>query len=214
MLMSVLDRIAFYQGRRDEIPNQTLARALVKTGDRAGIAEIAANLHHANRNVQSDCVKVLYEVGYLDPALIADHVNEFLNLLGSKNNRLVWGGMLALSSISSLRPRQVWARIDEVITATRKGTVITAMAGVKTLAGVAASNARYRSKLIPVLLEQLRTCPPRDLPVQAESILRAVSPSDRPPFLDRIEARKHELTTAQASRLRRMLRKLEANSPP
>lgn len=73
-----------------------LARDLAQTRDRAGIAEIAANLRHPDSNVQSDCIKVLYETGYLAPELIADYVDDFLALLGSKNNRLVWGSMIAL----------------------------------------------------------------------------------------------------------------------
>mgnify|MGYP001767035061 CR=1 FL=1 len=72
--MSGLNRIAFYRGRRDEAPHQALAGALAKSRDHAGIAEIATNLHHANPGMQSDCRKVLYEVGYLDPALIAGQV--------------------------------------------------------------------------------------------------------------------------------------------
>jgi hypothetical protein len=87
--MSVLKRIAYFQGRRDEVPNQELAEHLVQTQDRAGIQEIAANLWHKEANVRSDCIKVLYEVGYLDPALIADYVGDYLKLLQSRNNRLV-----------------------------------------------------------------------------------------------------------------------------
>ena len=63
--MSVLSRIAFFQNRRDEVPNQELARELAASKDAAGIAEIAANLWNKNRNVSSDCLKVLYEIGYM-----------------------------------------------------------------------------------------------------------------------------------------------------
>ena len=87
--MSVLDRIAFFLGRRDEIPNQELAAALALNKDSKGIRELAANLWHDNPQVQSDCLKVLYEIGYLDPALIVDWIGDFIKLLDSKNNRLV-----------------------------------------------------------------------------------------------------------------------------
>ncbi len=39
--MSVLNRLACSQGRRDEVPNQELAHALAATEDREGIREIA-----------------------------------------------------------------------------------------------------------------------------------------------------------------------------
>ena len=71
--MSSLDKIAFFQNRRDELPNQLLAQELAATNDADGIREIAANLQDQNRNVRSDCLKVLYEIGYLDPGLVAGY---------------------------------------------------------------------------------------------------------------------------------------------
>lgn len=210
--MSVLNRISFYQGRRDEVPNQELARTLARTKNRKGIAEIAANLHHENRNVQSDCLKVLYEVGYEEPDLIAGHVDEFLDLLNSKNNRLVWGSMIALASISRLQPRQIWERIDDVIAAIRAGSVITVVAGVKTLAGVASTKSTYRARLFPILLQQIRDCIPRDVPTHAENMLVAVDEEHKAQFLAVLDARKADLSPSQAARLRKVLRRLDAES--
>jgi hypothetical protein len=42
--VTVLSRIAFFQGKRDEGPNQVLARELAVAEDTAGIQEIAENL--------------------------------------------------------------------------------------------------------------------------------------------------------------------------
>lgn len=39
--MSVLSKIAFFQNRRDEIPNQQLAKELAETENKKGIKEIA-----------------------------------------------------------------------------------------------------------------------------------------------------------------------------
>ena len=64
--MSVLNRIAHFQGRRDEIPNQDWP-ATWPRGRPAGIREIAEGLWHREPNVRSDCLKVLYEIGYLRP---------------------------------------------------------------------------------------------------------------------------------------------------
>jgi hypothetical protein len=49
--MSVLDKIAFFQNRRDEVPNQQLAKQLAQTENIAGIKEIAENLQNKNQNV-------------------------------------------------------------------------------------------------------------------------------------------------------------------
>ena len=91
MILSVLEKIAFYRNRRDEVPNQELARELAVTENRDGIIEIAQNLWQKNKSVQSDCLKVLYAIGYINSNLISGYVDEFLNLLKSKTNRMVWG---------------------------------------------------------------------------------------------------------------------------
>ena len=112
--MSVLNRIAHFQNRRDEVPNQELARDLAKKKDRKGIREIAENLWNNDRNVQADCLKVLYEVGYIDPGLVAAYAEDFIKLLKSKNNRLVWGGMIGLSTVAELKADVVLTHLDEV----------------------------------------------------------------------------------------------------
>ena len=59
--MSAPQRNADYQDRRDEVPNQELAKELAAKKDRKGIREIADNLWNKNAQIQSDCLKVLYE---------------------------------------------------------------------------------------------------------------------------------------------------------
>jgi len=68
--MLVLNRIACLQGVRNEIPNQVLAKDLAVTKNTAGIREIAENLFNRDKNIQNDCIKVLYAVGYINPELI------------------------------------------------------------------------------------------------------------------------------------------------
>jgi len=208
--MSVLQRIATFQGRRDERPNQDLARTLARSHNREAIREIAENLHHPNRNVQSDCLKVLYEIGYLDPTLIAGYTEEFLDLLGSQSNRLVWGGMIALATVSPLTSGAIGKRLGEVLRAVEGGTLITVVWGVRVLATVAGRQRRFRAKSLPVLKRVLASCLARDVPLHAESILTVIDAADRKPFLAILAARQPELSAAQAGRLRKVLRKLEA----
>ena len=208
--MSVLNRIAYFQNRRDEVPNQELARELAEMKNKKGIQEIAENLYHKNQNVQSDCLKVLYEIGYLAPELIADYVDDFLKLLKSKNNRMVWGGMIALATIAETKPREIWKNVDDVMEAIDHGTLISVVWGLKTLARVASTNKRYREKLFPVLMKHLKTCIPRDVPTHAESILCAVDGSHKDEFLSVLESRRAEMTPSQLARLRKITRQLEA----
>ena len=88
-----------------------------------------ANLQNKDQNVQSDCLKVLYEIGYLKPDLIADCTEDFLTLLKSKNNRKVWGSMIALATVADKKPREIYAKLDDVTAAMDKGTLITLVWG-------------------------------------------------------------------------------------
>ncbi len=208
--MSVLNKIAYFQNRRDEAPNQELARELAEAKNEKGIQEIAENLGHENQNVQSDCLKVLYEIGYLAPELIADYVGDFLKLLKHKNNRMVWGGMIALGTIAEIKPREIWKNVDDVIEVTARGTIITLVWGIKTLAKVAAANKRYKDRLWPVLMQHLQTCLPRDVPTHAESVLRAVDGSHQQEFLSVLESRQAEMTPSQLARLKKITKQLNA----
>ena len=204
----VLSKIAYYQNQRDEIPNQELAKALAETRDVAGIQEIAGHLWDKNKNIQSDCLKVLYEIGYLAPDLIAAYAGDFLKLLKNKNNRLVWGAMIGLATVADQRADEVWAQIDEVIQAVENGSVITVVWGVKALAKVAATGAERRSRIFPFLMHTLKTCIPRDVPMHAESMLGAVDASVKMEFIALMDERTPELTSSQLARLKKVRKAL------
>jgi len=208
--MSVLERISYYQNRRDEVPNQELAKALAVTQDAEGIHEIAQHLWNKNKNVRSDCLKVLYEIGYIDPELIAPYAEDFLKLLQEKNNRLVWGAMIGLATVADRRVEAIWPWIDDVIEKIDQGSVITVVWGVKALAKVAAANPAYNARLFPYLLEILKTCIPRDVPTHGESMLPAVNAENRAAFTAALEARRPELSKAQERRLNTVLKKAKA----
>jgi hypothetical protein len=206
--MSAIEKIAFSQNRRDEVPNQELASGLASYEDRAGIKEITENLTNKNSNIRSDCLKVLYEIGYLQPDLIADYVPEFLILLSSKENRMVWGAMIALACIADLKPDEIFMQIDLVILTTRKGTVITQVWGIRTLSRVAASNPQYKSRIMPFLLKELQICLPRDIPTHLESMLSAINSSEKNEIMEIADSRFSEMTPAQQTRLKKILKQI------
>lgn len=206
--MTVLHRLACRQGRRDEGPNQELARELAEKEDRDGIREIAVHLFDKDRNLQSDCIKVLYETGYLKPELIAEYADDFIRLLGSRNNRAVWGAMLALSVIACLRADTMFENLDRILKAMEEGSVITVDNGVKVLASTASVKADYRQRILPYLLEHLKTCRPKEVAQHAESILPAVDPKSREAFIRILEDREKMLTAAQQARLRKIYKAL------
>jgi hypothetical protein len=210
--MSILNQIAYFQDRRDEVPNQELARRLVESQDQAGVQEIAANLWHENPNVQSDCIKVLYEVGYLDPLLIVLYAGDFLKLLRSRHNRLVWGGMIALSTIAGLAADVIDPQRAAIQRAMAQGSVITVDAGVLTLAKLASTSTQRRQEIFPYLLEHLRSCRPKDVPQHAEKTALAVDASNRDEFIRTLEARLPHMSASQAARIRRVIKQVGAIS--
>jgi len=207
--MTAIERISFYQNVRDEKPNQLLARGLADDFDIDGIKEIVSYLSDKNPNVRSDCLKVLYEIGYIDPTLIAPYVDIFLKLLENKQNRMVWGGMIALSTIAKIVPEIVWIEIEKVMDAIKGGSVITVVSGVKVLSEVAAHDQRYSEKIFPVLTDLLETCIPRDVPTYSENMLGCINNENKQLILRILEARESELSKAQMTRMKRVIKKIQ-----
>lgn len=69
------------------------------------------NLENKDRNIQGDCIKTLYETGYRNRELIAGYLPNFLALLTSENNRMVWGGMIALTTIAERKHKEAYLNI-------------------------------------------------------------------------------------------------------
>lgn len=207
--MTSLEQIAFFQGRRDEVPNQKLARSLASSEDQAGIREIAENLSNSNQNVRSDCLKVLYEIGYLKPELIAEYVDDFLKLLKDKNNRMVWGGMIAMSTIAREKAERIWEQVEDIKFAIQHGSLITQVAGIKTLSRAASLNKVYSQEIFPFMLDMMRNSIPRDLITHAEEISQIVDESNEAEFINLLESRSPEMTANQLARLRKIVKKLE-----
>jgi len=207
--MSTLKKLAHSLGRRDAVPNQELAKELAATRNEAGIREIVKGLKSADRNIQSDCIKVVYEIGYIAPELIAEYVAEFLHLLRSRNNRLVWGSMIALATIAELKAPELYAQRGEILQAIEKGSVITIDNGIKTLAKVASQKSDYRRELCPYLLGHLAKCRPKDVPQRAEKIMVAIDTDNKQDFIDAVESRIPYMKPSQVKRLQKVIRAAE-----
>ena len=74
--MSILDQLATALKRSDEVPNQELARKIVKSKDKDAVKELVDNLRNKDKNIQADCIKALYEIGVEQPALTKDYIND------------------------------------------------------------------------------------------------------------------------------------------
>ena len=204
--MSALDRLACALGRRDEIPNVELAQRLTATRDGEGIQELVDALATGPAPVAADAIKVLYEVGERDPSLIAPYADEFAALLTSKNNRLVWGAASALHAVSLVAPRAVAPHLRALMDAVGSGSVITADRGIGAIANAAMGDA----VAIDYVLDHLRTCGAKYVPLRAEYSFPAITTADASRFASVLQDRLGEQSAGGRVRLKRLLREIEA----
>ena len=207
--MSVLDKLAHSLGRRDEVPNQELARKLAAKKDKKGIREIAENLWNKDKNIQADCIKVLYEVGVLEPDLIAEYADDFVKYLRNKNNRLAWGGMTALAEVAKANPDVVFENLDAIKKAKETGSVITVDNAISTLAYTAAGNKKYNEVIFPYLLKHLSSCRPKEVPQHSEKTLPAVNASNKADFIKVIEKRTEDLSGGGLTRVKKVIKQTQ-----
>lgn len=120
--------------------------------------ELIENLHHKEKAIQSDCIKVLYEIGEANPDLIAKYYREFGKLLESKHQRLVWGAMTALDTIATKEAKAIYGMLSKILdVADRSGSVIARDHAVGILAKLG-SLKLYKRTCLPLLIEQLNSC--------------------------------------------------------
>ena len=142
----MLEKLACRSGRNDEAPNIELAEELCRNNDAAGIKEIVDGFIGADKAVANDCIKVLYEIGERKPELIADYVDDFISRLRSKNNRLAWGSMKALTTIVEHAPKQIFDRVSVVTATYEDGSVITVDNSISVFAGLCKVNESYAKR--------------------------------------------------------------------
>ena len=207
--MTAIDQIAYHLDRRDEVPNQELAGRLARDKDRVGIKEIASYLNDKNTSIQSDCIKVLYEIGYLDPGLITPYAGDFLELLESKHNRMVWGAMIALSTIAEYVPEKIVPRLERIKELIDTGTVITNVSGVKTLINLCKAGEKYSLALKDDLIHYQKECRDVDFAKRAEDMWIVIRPEQRDVYRKVLEERLPDLSKAARKRLNKVILNLE-----
>ncbi|WEK18142.1 MAG: hypothetical protein P0Y49_15225 [Candidatus Pedobacter colombiensis] len=166
--MTIINKLASSLNRKDEVPNQELARQIVTDNNPHAVKELVENLKNKNKDIQNDCIKVLYEIGELKPALIVGYAADFISLLDNKNNRLQWGAMTALHTITLENPGVIYASLAKIIVAADSGSVITKDYAVNILIRLCTIK-EYADDAFSLLVEQLLNSPTNQLPMYAES---------------------------------------------
>jgi len=202
-----IEKTAYYLGVRSEEPNQALGKSLADDNNEAGIKEMIDHLYDKNKSLASDCLKVVYEASYHNPKLIVNYLETFIDLLNSKNNRMVWGAMIAISSIAGIAPSLVHPYKGLIKEKIETGTVITSVHGVQTLIKIAHDKDYYK-EYIDELFDILKNTRPVDFPKRAELMISMLNPADHEQFTQIIYSREPELSNAGIKRIKKALKKL------
>ena len=206
--MSIISQLASSLGRRDEVPNQELAKDIARKADKAAVKELVENLNNKSKDIQNDCIKVIYEIGALNPKLIADYHAEFATLLDHKNNRLQWGGMTALNVIVLEKPEVIFKNLSKLVDVAEKGTVITKdnlMAILTKLCSV----AKYSENAFDLFNEQLSKCPTNQLPMYAENAVPIINEKNKARFIKTLSSRLGDIEKdTKKTRVEKVIKKL------
>lgn len=206
---TVLNKLASALHRRDEVPNQELAKEIIATANKEAVNELVKNLTHKHKAIQNDCIKVLYEIGERQPGLISEYLTDFLALLNHKNNRLQWGAMAALNCLVTLKPKEIYQQLPQITDAADKGSVITRDHAVAILIQLAAV-PEYSEHAFSLLVEQLLKSPPNQLPMYAERILPVIHAQNKDNFVAVLQSRLNTIAKeSKRKRVERVIRKLK-----
>ena len=203
----MLSLIASALNRNDEAPNIELAERLAKSRDAAGISQIASGLA-TDKATANDCIKVLYEIGERSPELIVPHADLFLDLLKSKNNRLVWGAMTALGRIAALCPEKLFDRFGELYAAFETGSVITIDHAVSVFASLCRASRECEQKILPVLAEHFTNCRAKEIPQHFERAAVCITPENAQLFKTIIQKRCGEMSETQQARVNKVWKRI------
>ena len=121
---------------------------------------------------------------------------------------MVWGGMIALSTIVDLKHYEIFSNLQTIIDTVKKGSVITIDCGVIIFAHLT-KYGEYFSMTNTLLMEQLNICPIKQLPMYAERSLICIDEKNESEFVSIINRRITECTKeSQKVRLIKVLKKI------
>lgn len=206
--MSVINKLASSQGISGTEPNIALAKEIADKNDSNAVKELVDNLSAKNKRIQSDCIKTLYEIGYIKPGLIGGYAKEFIALLDSKNNRLQWGAMTALDMITPENPKLVYSVLGKIVDIADKGSVITRDHCVGILTKLCAIG-QYSDDAFALLAEQLKSCPTNQLPMYAENAAPVIGAKNKEKFINILRSRLDEMDKeSKRKRIEKVIKKL------
>ncbi|OYD44701.1 hypothetical protein CHU00_15635 [Sphingobacterium cellulitidis] len=204
----IQEKLASFLGRRDETPNIELAQLISNNKDSQAVKDLVLLLKGKNKDFQNDSIKVLYEVAEHTPELISDFIQDFIDALKSKNNRLQWGAMTALKKITPINAEQIFKNILVLEQATEQGSVITRDNFIEILS-ILLDEKEYEDLIFPMILKQLKNCPTNQLPMYTEILAPKITSVTCKSFQETVSSRLNEIDKeSKRKRIEKVLKKL------
>jgi len=209
-MLSIIPQLATSLGHKEEAPNIELAHKIVVSNNENAVKELIENLNNKNKAIAFDCIKTLYEIGGQKPELISGYKKDFINQLNSKQGRMVWGAMTAISAIAGLVPDEIYANLTLIIdTADTSGSVIARDHTMYILAGLA-KHPEYYKDCMALMLEQLLKSPVNQLPMYAEITAPVVADKDKEAFKKVLLERLKDIEQhSKVKRIEKVVKKLK-----
>jgi len=207
----MIEKLASAQGSKAETINVELATAMAEAEDSGGISVLVTHLIDKDKAVANDCIKVLYEIGKIKPSLIADYFDVFISLLKSKNNRMIWGAMMAISQIAPLCAEKTDRHFEDIVFAYESGSVITIDYAISVFAEIVKSETENSPAAFEMIIHHLSNCRPKEIPQHAERSFICINEKNSPAFRDVLNKRMNIMTDSQKKRVKRLIKKIEKN---
>ncbi|MFT6657950.1 hypothetical protein [Maritalea sp.] len=213
--MPIADQLASTLDRSDEKPNIELAQKLAAQSDaNSEILELLSIVNNGTKALAHDAIKVLYELAALRPQRFGDKFDFILDLLATKDNRILWGSLTLISATCTYNAEAIVQQLPQILSAADRGSVI-AKDNVNAILLQLASIAKYRDDVLPKLHVQLKNAAPNQLPMYAENAAKTLSSGEHPELVHILFSRLDDMPTpAKRARLAKAIAELSLPPKP
>jgi len=213
--MTLANQLATALDRSDEQPNIELAKKLSKQSNLSSeILELLGIVNNGTKAQSHDAIKVLYELAALRPEVFGDKFDYALDLLSTKDNRLLWGTLMLISATCAYNVAQTIAHLPQILVAADRGSVIAKDNAFAILLQLVAVE-KHKGEIMPILCERLKSAAPNQLPMYAENAAATLTNGENAELVHVLFSRLDQiLTPTKRKRLEMAIAKLSLPPKP
>ncbi len=203
--MDIARRLTAATRRKDFQPNVELAIELVDTWDEAAVQQVFELVENGSKRQAHDAIQVAFEIAQREPELIQPHLDTLIDLLRSRDNRLLWGALYALSGLVAIDAKRLYAHLDQILDGAARASVIGRDKTLVILVGLMRTK-RYTKRITPLLLAHVQAAAINQFPTYAEAAATCLPDNALPALVKLIKARRDLAEyPAKQKRMQRLL---------